>query len=280
MPFTVEEFKDLMKLLEERPEWRTELRRLLLTEDLLALPQVVRELAERMGSMAEQGESLTRQTYTLTEQVVALTKQMSVLASQVDALAGQMEVLARRVDSLAEQMQALTQRVDSLAEQMGTLSLKVDDLIRWQRGEAGRRDGERYERDVVKDAPYLFSGGQGGATDDPLVRAKLSEWLKPILNGEKMLEPDERPTLSDLLWWKGEEVVVVEVSLKVKGRDVERAIKRARTLQSAGVQANPAVIGEDWANLEAREQAKERGVLWFVGGTPSESFLAFRRLHI
>lgn len=46
MAFTVEDFRDLMRLLEERPEWRAELRRAVLTDELLALPELVRALAE------------------------------------------------------------------------------------------------------------------------------------------------------------------------------------------------------------------------------------------
>lgn len=46
MVFTVRDFHDLIELLEQRPEWRAELRRLVLTEELLALPQVVHELAK------------------------------------------------------------------------------------------------------------------------------------------------------------------------------------------------------------------------------------------
>lgn len=46
MAFTVREFRDLIGLLEQHPEWRTEIRRLVLTEELLSLPQVVHELAE------------------------------------------------------------------------------------------------------------------------------------------------------------------------------------------------------------------------------------------
>jgi hypothetical protein len=38
MAFTVEEFRDLLRILDERPEWRAELRRLVLTDELLALP--------------------------------------------------------------------------------------------------------------------------------------------------------------------------------------------------------------------------------------------------
>lgn len=46
MPFQVEEFRDLIRLLEERPESRAELRRLLLTDELLTLPQLVQALTE------------------------------------------------------------------------------------------------------------------------------------------------------------------------------------------------------------------------------------------
>ena len=37
MPFAVEEFHDLIRLLETRPEWRADLRRLVLSEELLLL---------------------------------------------------------------------------------------------------------------------------------------------------------------------------------------------------------------------------------------------------
>ena len=44
MSFTVAEFHDLVRLVTERPEWRAELRRLVLTEELLALPDQVARL--------------------------------------------------------------------------------------------------------------------------------------------------------------------------------------------------------------------------------------------
>jgi hypothetical protein len=46
MTFTVQEFHDLITLLEQQPAWREELRRLLLTDELLELPQIVRQLVE------------------------------------------------------------------------------------------------------------------------------------------------------------------------------------------------------------------------------------------
>lgn len=46
MPFTVEDFEDLLRLLYERPEWRTRLRELILPPELLELPRIAQELAE------------------------------------------------------------------------------------------------------------------------------------------------------------------------------------------------------------------------------------------
>ena len=47
-----------MRLLAEHPEWKTELRRLLLSEESLALPEIVRELAEVQRRTEERLEVL------------------------------------------------------------------------------------------------------------------------------------------------------------------------------------------------------------------------------
>ena len=46
MAFTVREFHDLVEILQVEPAWREELRRLILTDDILTMPQLVRELVE------------------------------------------------------------------------------------------------------------------------------------------------------------------------------------------------------------------------------------------
>jgi len=43
----VQDLHDLIVLLERHPEWRAELRRMLLTEELLAMPETVQRLVER-----------------------------------------------------------------------------------------------------------------------------------------------------------------------------------------------------------------------------------------
>ena len=41
MAFTVEDYRDLVQLLSERPEWRSELRQLLFSDELLILPETL-----------------------------------------------------------------------------------------------------------------------------------------------------------------------------------------------------------------------------------------------
>ena len=53
MAFTINDCHDLVQLVDEHPEWRRELRQLLLPEELLELPHIVRELAERVNQLTE-----------------------------------------------------------------------------------------------------------------------------------------------------------------------------------------------------------------------------------
>ncbi|HVC31622.1 MAG TPA: hypothetical protein VND24_10580 [Steroidobacteraceae bacterium] len=93
MPFTIDDFQDLLRLLGQHPEWRDELRRQLLTEELLELPALVRQLAEHLA---------------------ALDARLETLAARMDALAARMDALAARMDALAAQMSALAGRIGSV----------------------------------------------------------------------------------------------------------------------------------------------------------------------
>ncbi|MGH8058635.1 MAG: hypothetical protein ACREOH_15570 [Candidatus Entotheonellia bacterium] len=58
MAFEPRDFQELVRLLREHPEWREDLRMLLLTQELLELPAVVRELAEAVKGVADRVDRL------------------------------------------------------------------------------------------------------------------------------------------------------------------------------------------------------------------------------
>jgi hypothetical protein len=92
MPFTVDDFHDLIRLVETRPEWRAELRRLVLTNELLTVPDQLAALRawseEQFQALAAAQHRTALQLATLTEQVAALTRVVHTLTVDVDTLKG------------------------------------------------------------------------------------------------------------------------------------------------------------------------------------------------
>jgi hypothetical protein len=88
MPLTADEFHDLIRLIEAHPEWRAELRRLVLTDELLALPQQVGALTREVTTLATTQQHLAAQMTALTVQVTALARSIQTLTEDVGNLKG------------------------------------------------------------------------------------------------------------------------------------------------------------------------------------------------
>ena len=88
MAFTVQEFHDLVALLTQHPEWQAELRRLVLTEEILALPQIVRDLVEAQQRTEQQIAQLTQQVTQLAEAQRRTERQIVRLQDDVGELKG------------------------------------------------------------------------------------------------------------------------------------------------------------------------------------------------
>ncbi|MBI2755598.1 MAG: hypothetical protein HYX52_02710 [Chloroflexi bacterium] len=128
MTFTVGDFKDLLRLLEEHPEWRAQLRQHVLPEELLALPELVRSLAEAQRHTDEQLAVLARQVQLLTARMDALTAQVQLLTVRMDALTARVDALTVQVEALTARVDALTARVDALTAQVEALTVRMDAL--------------------------------------------------------------------------------------------------------------------------------------------------------
>ncbi|RKU11111.1 hypothetical protein C6502_08920 [Candidatus Poribacteria bacterium] len=96
MAFTVEDYRDLVQLLSERPDWRSELRQLLLSDELLTLPEIVRGLAEaqqraevRLANVEDRLSKIETAIQHLTEQVRALTESQRQTENTVSRLKGE-----------------------------------------------------------------------------------------------------------------------------------------------------------------------------------------------
>ncbi len=299
MAFTVSDFEDLLRILNENPEWRERLRQAILPPEMVGMPNTLNQLTEMARDLLEahrRGEERITQIEEAVARLVEAQRRTDETVAQLveaqrrtDETVAQLVEAQRRIDEtvaqLVEAQRRGEERLNQLSEIVGDLVQTMREVIRrlerlesWQVGESGRRSGERFERDTLARAPTLFFGGQGGGTGEPHIREKVGNWLRPLYRQGIEIPPHDDPLLADIIWWKGDVVAVVEVSIKVDMNDIKRVLARTRTLQQVGVNAMPVVIGEEWDTPNTEAFAQENGVEWYVRGGLSRGFLAFRQL--
>lgn len=296
MAFTVEDFEDMLRILERNPEWQERMRRAILSRELLELPErllaLVQQLIESDARNSAQIAELTRTVQRHDEAIATLIQTVqrhNEILLRHDELIAELIQTVQRHDALIaeliqtvqrhdEQIAELVQVVRELAEAQRRTEARLERLENRLEGEIGRQSGERYEREVVASAPVFFYGGQGGGLGNPMVQDQLRQWLQPLFEQGVEISQLANPFRADIIWWKGDRVMVVEVGIKVSRDDVKRAAARAELLRRAGVNATPAVIGEEWGLPDVQALAQQEGVEWFVGDGLSQGFLEFRKL--
>ncbi|MFN4034290.1 MAG: hypothetical protein ACK4ME_11865, partial [Fimbriimonadales bacterium] len=257
MPLVVEDLSDLVSLLEAHEEWQLPLLRVLLskknvrellaqdTELLLILRGLmVSEDLARLPAQVEEVKQIALQGAQIGRQALQAAERAQETAERAyQAAEGAYEVGSQASSASQEALRRL-QIVEADVAELKTTTKRMDGQLR---GIDGRLRGEEYQRRIRRIARQLFNGGEGGTPEEPHVEQKLSQWLAGRLDLTARVKDMHNPALSDLIWWKGERVAVVEASLKVNGEDIRRAWLRAETLREAGVDAVPCVIGDEWA---------------------------------
>jgi hypothetical protein len=264
--FSVEDFHDLVRLLEQHPEWRAELRLLLLTEELLGLPAIVRELAELQRQSAEDLRNLRQVVAELADAQRQTADDLRDLSQSVAEAqrqtAEELHELRRGQDELRRDFGELRQGQDELRRDVGELR-RGQDALRDQVGALKGHDLERhyrehagaYFRQVVR-RPRLLSRQH---VVDLLDMAEDAGQLTPaqcydILLADVVVRGRRAEDSAEVY-------LVVEVSVGIGLDDVERAARRADLL--GRLAPTTAAVAGEWITPEAEALADARGV-WRV----------------
>ena len=121
MAFTVRDFHDLVKLLSEHPEWREELRALLLTPEILSMPQLLRELGEKVDRLAAAHLRAEERLSRLEERFSRLEEKVAELAEAQIRAEERLSRLEERVAELAEAQIRTEERLARLGERVAEL---------------------------------------------------------------------------------------------------------------------------------------------------------------
>ncbi|GIV25364.1 MAG: hypothetical protein KatS3mg026_1056 [Bacteroidia bacterium] len=130
-PLSIGSITDLVRILQEHPEWREQLRTLLLSDELLQHPRRFEEFVQQEHLPLQQA------VQTLTEQMTQLTRQVSLLAHHLEQLTQRMERVEAQIEALTQRVNDLTQRMERVEAQIEALTQRVNDLTqRMERVEA------------------------------------------------------------------------------------------------------------------------------------------------
>ena len=143
MTFDVQEYRAFLELLYKHPEWREELRQLVLTEELLKLPELVHELTEAHkrseARLAGVEERLTRIEQSIAE-LVEITKQHEARLTRVETRLDDVEERLTRIEqSIAELVEITKQhearltrveaRLDGVEERLTRIEQSIAELV-------------------------------------------------------------------------------------------------------------------------------------------------------
>lgn len=231
MAFTAEDFQQLTQLLDERPEWRAALRRILLTDEILEMPRVLGVLA---AAQQRTEDGLQR------------------LGARVDSLAEAQKRTEARLAELAEALQRTETRLETLSRDVG--DLKEIFL------EIQHRDRPfQHFRSIVLKARTVPIEELSELADSAVAKGRLTEGeAEEIELADAVIRGRDRKTRE---WLH----LVVESSWGIGEDDVRRAARRAALLAGTGAAARPVAAGR-WATPEAHSSADELEVWLVVNG--------------
>ena len=230
--YRVRTFWDIVKALQDNPAWLMELRRIILTEELLELPHKFDEMVKSMNKLVKRVDKIEEDVDELKKDVDKLKKDVDELKKDVAELKKDVAMLKKDVAMLKKDVAVLKKDVAELKKDVA--ELKKD--MKYLKGEVGRLKGNDFER-RVREKYYAYVGRI-------LRRAriiKVEDYIDMIEDAEEkgIISEEERDRLFDLdIVIKGmmrrqnrEVVLAVEVSYSLYEDDVRRAKERAMILR-------------------------------------------------
>jgi len=289
MPFTLADFHDLIRLLENHPDWRTELRRVLFSQDLLDLPRTVQELAV---AQRRTEEAITHLTERMEQGFVEAATERQELRHDLTRLGerverGFTEATAER-HGLRQDLTQLTGRVDQLTDRVdqGFIEGAEDRQRIRERMEQGFTDAADDRRDMRRDLGQLKELGREQFYRDraAAIFGRLlaqgydatnhtADYLQEARQTGVISDREYQEALAADLLWGGQLrdsrqpiVLVLEASWTVGYIDVERAARRATVLRQAGLKALLVAAGQEWPP-NTQDAARRAGVAIVQDGT-------------
>ena len=231
-------FADIIRALKEHPEWLEELRKIILTTELIELPRKFEELLGNVKKLDKKVDRIEQDVAVLKQDVTILKQDVSVLKQDVAILKQDVDILKQDVAILKQDVAVLKQDVAILKQEVAMLKQEVTILkqdVAYLKGEFGRFKGREFER-TIREKYYAYFGKLlrksklvnfeeilsllESAEDKNLI---TEEQKLSVLQLDLLVSGELKPT-------KKKVFLAVEVSYSLHEENIERSVERANIL--------------------------------------------------
>lgn len=253
-PMAIESFDQLLFELREHPEWREQLRAVVLGERQVAVPDVVDRLGRAQERTQQQLDVLAGRVNAIAGHVDELAERMVAFDERMIAFDERMTAFDERMIALARAQEITEVRLQGLAEQLSAVGIRADRAIGYLVEQQYRGKAHAYFQTIARRVrlvpldrldDLLDAAIEAGSVTE--VEASEVRWADAVLQGRR----------------NGDAVfLVLESSAVVDTDDVERAARRSSVVGRLGAPSLAIAAGEKILP-EAAAAARRLGV-WLV----------------
>ena len=220
MAFTVTDYSDFIKLLREHPEWREELRREILDDEFLKLPEYVKQNSVDIKAL----------------QVVVAQNSADIRDLRA--------VVERLVAETTESRDASEARFNRIERHLADLRGSAAET-KWREHAPGRFGQRLRKLRVVQPRDLVLFEDADQADVITPEQALAVRKTDLLIEGVEGRGAAQRPAL-----------LVVEISVGIEKHDIDRAVQRAEILRTVGYNAHAVVAGNRIAELTEQYAAR------------------------
>lgn len=277
MVFQREDYNQFIGLLQKNPDWIPELRNLLLSQDFLALPEIVRTLVEtqqktelaiqnliqaqeRTESRLERLEQAQERTEARLDHLEAIVERLAQAQERTEARLNHLEAIVERLAQAQERTEYRLNHLEEIVERLAKAQEHSEQKLNQLDNQVASLRGQALEQKYCQRAAAYF----GRLLKK--VRVISSEVLAESL--EELLSPEEfqDALLIDLVVQgrprnteeSSEIWLAIEVSTVIDRNDVIRSRRRADLIQRQGIPTLAVVAGEDLTEGGEAQASREK----------------------
>ena len=231
---TIHTMEDLVRVLDENPDWVEALNTRLLSRELIELPKKFTQFVGEMHSFVAEMHNFVGEMHSFVE---ATNRRLDALETKVEVIQEDVSILKTRVASIEEDVGILKEDVGTLKTQVASIQNDIGILKGGHARTAALREATTIAREMgLRRTKNLTQDDLWTQTDHANTSSIPANELKSYRRADLIMEATDSD--GDLCY------IAVEISFTANGRDTHRAMRNAKLLtQFTDRRAYPAIAG-------------------------------------